>query len=149
MPEQEERKKSGVSREYANDAITVFWDAKYCIHTAACINGLPGVFDPQARPWIDISQAAADDIAEVVMRCPTGALHFRRNDGGPEEVGSEQITVQPRKNGPLFARGKIEVVDVQGNLVRDDTRVAFCRCGQSSNKPFCDGTHRAIGFQAD
>jgi CDGSH-type Zn-finger protein len=38
---------------------------------------------------------------------------------------------------------------MQGNVVREAARAAFCRCGQSSNKPFCDGTHRAAGFQAD
>jgi len=146
---QEEREKRGPSREYTNEAITVQWEAQYCIHTAACLMGLPGVFDPGRLPWIDISQAAADDIAQVVMRCPTGALHFRRHDGGEQEVPPDDTSVQPRKNGPLFTRGAIRVVDMEGNVIREDTRVAFCRCGQSANKPFCDGTHRAIGFQAE
>jgi len=83
---QEEREKRGPSREYTNEAITVYWEAQYCIHTAACLMGLPGVFDSGRRPWIDISQAAADDIAQVVMRCPTGALHFRRHDDGEQET---------------------------------------------------------------
>jgi len=145
----QEREKRGPSREYANDEVTVYWDAQYCIHTAMCLNGLPGVFDPGRRPWIDTSQAGADDIAEVVMRCPTGALHFKRNDGGKQETPPAEFSVQPRKNGPLFMRGAVRVVDTEGNVVREDTRVALCRCGQSANKPFCDGTHRAIGFQAD
>ena len=146
---QEERKRRGPSRDYSNEAITVYWDSQYCIHTAACIMGLPDVFDPGRRPWVDISQAEADDIAEVVMQCPTGALHFRRNDGGPQEAAPAQSSVQPRKNGPLFARGAIRVVGMDGKVIREDTRVAFCRCGQSANKPFCDGTHKAIGFVAD
>lgn len=146
---QEERQKRGPSREYTNEAITVYWEAQYCIHTAACLMGLPEVFDSGRRPWIDISRAEADDIAQVVMRCPTGALHFRRHDGGEQETAPAAASVQPRKNGPLFARGAIRVVDMEGKVVREDTRVAFCRCGQSDNKPFCDGTHRAIGFQAE
>jgi CDGSH-type Zn-finger protein len=56
--------------------------------------------------------------------------------------------VQPRTNGPLFVRGRVRVIDAQGKVVREATRAAFCRCGQSSNKPFCDGTHRAVGFRA-
>jgi hypothetical protein len=110
--------------------------------------GLPEVFDAARRPWIEIDAADADDIAEVVMRCPTGALHFRRLDGGEHETAPEVTSVQPRTNGPLFLRGKIKIVDAQENVIREDTRIALCRCGQSSSKPFCDGTHRTVGFRA-
>jgi hypothetical protein len=82
------------------------------------------------------------------MRCPTGALHFRRHDGGPEEPAPDETTVQPRTNGPLFVRGNLKFIDAQRAIVREDTRAALCRCGQSGNKPFCDGTHQAIGFRA-
>jgi len=146
---QEEREKRGPSREYTNEAITVYWEAQYCIHTAACLMGLPGVFDSGRRPWIDISQAAADDIAQVVMRCPTGALHFRRHDDGEQETPPPTQRCSRGRTGRCLLGGAIRVVDMQGNVVREDTRVAFCRCGQSANKPFCDGTHRAIGFQAE
>jgi uncharacterized Fe-S cluster protein YjdI len=146
--EEEPRKRPDVLKEYSDERITVYWEPKYCIHTANCINGLPGVFDPNARPWIDIGAAAADEIADVVMRCPTGALHFRRNDGGAEEPVPEDTTVQPRTNGPLFVRGNLKFIDARGTVTREDTRAALCRCGQSSNKPFCDATHRAVGFRA-
>ena len=145
---QEERKKPGVAREYRNDQIAVSWEPEYCIHTANCLAGLPDVFDAVRRPWVDITQAKADDIARVVMTCPTGALHFRRLDGGQQETAGEEMSVQPRTNGPLFLSGNVRIVDAQGKVIREDTRIALCRCGQSSNKPFCDGTHRAIGFRA-
>ena len=90
----------------------------------------------------------ADAIADAVMTCPTGALSFARHDGGEQEAAPDEMAVQPRTNGPLFLRGRIRVVDVQGNVTREATRVALCRCGGSSNKPYCDGTHRAIGFKA-
>ena len=106
------------------------------------------MFDARRRPWVDIGQADADETARTVMTCPTGALHFRRLDAGEQETRLTETSVQPRPNGPLFLRGHVKIVDLQGNVVREDTRVALCRCGQSSNKPFCDGTHRAIGFQA-
>ena len=56
--------------------------------------------------------------------------------------------MQLRPNGPLFIRGKVRIEDASGHLVREDTRVALCRCGGSDNKPFCDGTHRKIGFRS-
>jgi CDGSH-type Zn-finger protein len=54
--------------------------------------------------------------------------------------------VEPRPNGPLFVRGLVRMVDEDGQLIREDTRLALCRCGASENKPFCDGSHRRIGF---
>lgn len=58
-----------------------------------------------------------------------------------------QITV--RNNGPYVIRGPIEMMDPDGNAFRVDRDViALCRCGGSTNKPFCDGTHSKIGFQA-
>jgi 3-phenylpropionate/trans-cinnamate dioxygenase ferredoxin subunit len=59
------------------------------------------------------------------------------------------VTIRPTKNGPLIVEGKIDLYDTDGNKVTvDKPRIALCRCGASSNKPFCDGTHSPIGFQA-
>jgi CDGSH iron-sulfur domain-containing protein 3 len=58
-----------------------------------------------------------------------------------------QITV--RDNGPYLVKGPIELTDVEGNSIRVEREtVALCRCGRSSNKPFCDGTHARTGFEA-
>jgi uncharacterized Fe-S cluster protein YjdI/CDGSH-type Zn-finger protein len=141
---QEER---GPRRVYANDAIEVHWEPKLCIHTRNCVRELGEVFDPSKRPWIDPDAADPDAIAATVVTCPTGALHFRRLDGGAQEEQQPEPTVEPRPNGPLFVRGRVRIVDADGRLIREDTRVALCRCGGSENKPFCDGTHNRIGFR--
>jgi CDGSH-type Zn-finger protein len=106
------------------------------------------VFDAWRRPWIEVDDAAPDEIAEVVMRCPSGALHFTRLDGGAQEQDAEP-TIQPEINGPLLLRGRVRIVDASGRLVREDTRLALCRCGGSANKPFCDGTHSRIRFRSE
>jgi uncharacterized Fe-S cluster protein YjdI len=147
MPD-EERKQPGVAREYANERIAVTWEPEYCIHTARCLAGLPEVFDARRRPWIDITAADADAIAGIVQQCPTGALRYRRLDGDPQEAPSEAV-IRPARNGPLFVRGPVQVLDSEGQVRRDAIRMALCRCGQSGNKPFCDGTHRVAGFEAD
>jgi uncharacterized Fe-S cluster protein YjdI len=147
--EEGERKSPAVAREYRNDEIVVSWEPEYCIHTANCLIGLPQVFDVGRRPWVSIDAASADEIAQVVMTCPTGALHFQRLDGGEQEEAVEGTSVQPRLNGPLFVRGKVRIVDSQGNVVREDARIALCRCGHSANKPFCDGTHKTVEFRAE
>jgi uncharacterized Fe-S cluster protein YjdI/CDGSH-type Zn-finger protein len=148
MDEPEARARAGVAKAYANDRIAVTWEPTLCIHVARCSKGLPHVFDPQGRPWIRVDRATADEIAKVVLDCPSGALHYRRLDGGPQEEAPEETKVEARPNGPLFLRGRLTIKNARGEVVRQDTRLALCRCGQSKNKPFCDATHRAIGFQA-
>ena len=118
-----------------------------CIHAGNCFRGLPEVFQPQSRRWVKVDAAAADKIAEVVMTCPTGALHFERLDGGQPEPKPAEATIQPRLNGPLYVRGTVRILGPGGIVIREDTRVALCRCGHSENKPFCDGSHRRVGFR--
>jgi CDGSH-type Zn-finger protein/uncharacterized Fe-S cluster protein YjdI len=122
------------------------WEPRLCIHVRNCVRRLPPVFDPEARPWVAVDAADADAVAATIETCPTGALHYRRLDGGPEEQPQEDTTIEPRSNGPLVVRGTVRIVDPDGRLIREDTRVALCRCGGSENKPFCDGSHRRIGF---
>ena len=56
------------------------------------------------------------------------------------------ITIKIRENGPYFVEGEFRLVDAQGNEV-PIKKAALCRCGGSTTKPFCDGTHSKIGFQ--
>jgi len=136
----------GPRRVYANDVIEVHWEPKLCMHSRNCVRRLEQVFDPERRPWVDVDGADTDVISATVLTCPSGALHFRRLDGGAQEEPPSETTVAPMTNGPLFVRGRIHIVDADGTLIREDTRVALCRCGASANKPFCDGSHRRIGF---
>jgi CDGSH-type Zn-finger protein len=65
------------------------------------------------------------------------------------EVSMADVTIRPSKNGPYIVEGEVDLYDTEGNKVTlDKPRIALCRCGASSNKPFCDGTHSKIGFQA-
>jgi uncharacterized Fe-S cluster protein YjdI len=95
--------------EYGGKVIEVNYDHNRCIHVRECVEGLPGVFDPSQRPWIDADDADADEIARVIERCPTGALHYdRTDDGAPESVPSRN-TVTATANGPLYLHGDIVI----------------------------------------
>lgn len=135
------------SREYRGEDSVVKFHAKRCIHAKECVKGLPGVFDPGRRPWVDADAASADEICEVIVRCPSGALHFERLDGGVAERAPDENVVTIVPDGPLYVKGDLEVVDGAGSLQLKDTRIAFCRCGASGNKPFCDGQHSGSGFR--
>ena len=133
----------------SSDSIEVSFDPNLCAHAAYCLRGLPQVFDLQARPWIQPANATADEVAEVVLRCPSGALTYRRLDGGQEEAVEEGVAVRPVRNGPIYLRGDVEIRDGEGNVLRRMTRAALCRCGSSGNKPFCDGSHVKAGWRSE
>jgi CDGSH-type Zn-finger protein/uncharacterized Fe-S cluster protein YjdI len=134
-------------REYATEHIRVTYDARRCIHSAECIQRLSAVFDPDKGPWIQPENASPAEVSETICHCPTGALQFERLDGGQPEWPDAENTVALVPDGPLFARGQIQVVKPDGSLILEDTRVALCRCGASADKPFCDGKHATVEFQ--
>ena len=136
-----------ITKLYYGKNIDVTFDPKRCIQTAECVNNLPEVFDTSRRPWILTDNADADRVAQVVMRCPTGALHFIRKDGGKAEVPWEKAMVMVMADGPLYVRGVVTVLSGDGKVLLEDTRVALCRCGESLNKPLCDNSHLAVGFE--
>jgi len=142
------------NHEYIGEQISVGYDAKRCIHAAECVHGLPAVFDPDRRPWVEPDEARADAIAEVVGRCPTGALRFERLDGGPAESAPAESVVKVEADGPLYVQGDLrlggapaQTGDSAAEEARAEYRAALCRCGESSNKPFCDNAHLECGFE--
>lgn len=59
------------------------------------------------------------------------------------------VRIQTLRNGPYLVTGPVDVVDADGRHFKvERMTVALCRCGGSRNKPFCDGTHSKLGFQA-
>ncbi|MFV1885213.1 MAG: CDGSH iron-sulfur domain-containing protein [Balneola sp.] len=133
---------------YESDEIKVTWDKFKCIHAAECVHGLPGVFNIDEDPWIQPGKEAADKVAEVIERCPSGALQYRRKDGNKEESVPEKNELTIIENGPLYLKGNITIQNREGEVFAKETRAAFCRCGMSSNKPYCDNSHIKADFKA-
>ena len=136
-------------RTYPGDAITIRYDATRCMHAAACVNSrLKEVFNLGNKPWVNPDGATADEVADVVEQCPSGALQYERHDGGPDEaVSGNRATPEP--DGALYVRGEITLRDAQGQEIARGTRLALCRCGHSENRPFCDQSHDRVGFDDD
>jgi uncharacterized Fe-S cluster protein YjdI len=132
----------------ASDAIEVTFDPNRCAHEGECLRRAPGVFNLQARPWIQPEHLRADELAAAIQHCPSGALSYRRLDGGADEAPETATIFQVRRNGPIWVRGVVEMLDGAGESFEAGPRFALCRCGESGNKPFCDGSHRAAGFRA-
>lgn len=131
---------------YNGDGIDVTWDKMRCLHVAECVLGLRAVFDTSKTPWIQPDNESVNQVASVIHRCPTGALHYERKDGAPE-MPDPQNTVRVAAEGPIYVRGEVEL-NAGGETVKE-TRIALCRCGHSANKPYCDGSHSRVGFEDD
>lgn len=139
-----------ITKKYTNGEVTIVWKPSECIHSAICFKGLGEVFDPKKRPWITPEKSTTEKIIAQVKKCPSGALSYYLNREAEHDqvsVTAETI-VEPVVNGPLMVYGNVVVKDSEGVLTRKNNVTAFCRCGASGNKPYCDGTHRKIDFRS-
>jgi CDGSH-type Zn-finger protein/uncharacterized Fe-S cluster protein YjdI len=140
-------KYTGQDRRYTGLDVDITYTIKRCIHAEHCVNELASVFDKLKRPWISPDGAVADEVASMIVHCPSGALHYERKDGGAAEAVPERNIITLWTDGPLQFNGELNIngatVDLSG-----ETRATLCRCGASHNKPFCDNSHKEIGFTA-
>ncbi|NLR57953.1 hypothetical protein HGH93_07565 [Chitinophaga polysaccharea] len=140
-----------ITKHYTNGEVTIVWKPNVCIHSEMCFHGLPEVFNPHQKPWINAEGASTEKIVSQVKQCPSGALTFYMNadvaaEGGTAPDITAESIVEPMPNGPLLVYGNIVVKDASGKETDKNKVTAFCRCGGSSNKPYCDGTHTKINF---
>lgn len=156
-------------RKYSNGEITVYWKPDSCVHASHCYRELIDVFDPGKRPWVDMSGAATEEIIETVDMCPTDALTWKFNDEErnrdidpvhtnhvsfrrPDllvpgtEPAEEPVSVKIMADGPIVLNGTFTLK--YGTVKKDvkESILSLCRCGSSHHMPFCDGTHRKVGF---
>lgn len=140
-----------ITKRYTHENLTIIWKPALCIHSAKCWkgeNGLKAVFDPSVKPWIKPEAASSERIIEQIKLCPSGALSYELKDETPvQNISNESIKVEVSKNGPLLVFGDCTVKNSDGTETKKEKMTAFCRCGASSNKPFCDGSHRAVDFK--
>lgn len=123
------------AKRYEGTDITVSYESRLCLHQTECLRGLPTVFDVEHRPWIDVGAASAAAIADVIERCPSGALQYHMSSEHDEEP-QQPTQLRRDSNGILYIRGDLQIDTPAG--VRHETRVMLCGCAQSGNKPFCD-----------
>lgn len=155
-------------QSYAAPGITVTFDPNRCIHSAVCLRTLPAVFDVRRRRWVAPEAATVPELVAAIGRCPSGALQYSledpaepaattyvtsAEDSSPEPAAEPtqppaQATIQASMNGPLLVEGSFRLRDEQGREISSSGRAALCRCGGTGNQPFCDGSHRRVGFRS-
>jgi uncharacterized Fe-S cluster protein YjdI len=146
------------SKEYTNGELTVVWKPGLCIHSAKCVEALPEVYHPKEKPWIKPNNATTEALKKQISTCPSGALTYYMNDEdpsqarhtleeGPTSTGG-LVKVEVMQGGPLIVYGSIRVKGKDGQEELKANTCALCRCGASSQKPYCDGSHTDIEFDA-
>jgi CDGSH-type Zn-finger protein len=128
---------------FDGDGLTLTDDVTLCSSAGFCTNRFTNV-------WRMVEEASDPEvrtrIAEMVSRCPSGRLQYSLNDREPIEPElTQSVGVEP--DGPYRVMGRVLIVSDDGTEWEVRNRVTLCRCGASSNKPFCDGTHKRIGFR--
>ena len=136
---------SKIVKKYSNGEVTVVWEPSKCIHVGNCVRGLPEVFNARAKPWIKVEGADTKSIINQVKACPSGALSILENEKTPSHSTSN-TQVELMKNGPMVIDGEIKLTQADGSVILKNKKTAFCRCGASSRKPYCDGSHTSAGF---
>jgi CDGSH-type Zn-finger protein len=148
-----ERYEDGVKR-YTGPTMDMTDNPTFCSLARFC--------DARGRAWSNVKRTDTDEGRDIVgsesMLCPSGRLvAIDKTTGEPTELEPEfeqqkiGLIEDPVEDcsGPLFVQGGVEVVSADGEPYEIRNRVTLCRCGQSANKPFCDGTHVKTHWKAD
>jgi CDGSH-type Zn-finger protein len=129
--------------------VTLTDDRDLCAEARFC--------DARGGLWNRVLDAESEADCEAVVAqtglCPSGRYVAWENESGvalePDLEPSIVVVEDPQQDasGPLWVRGGITVESADGTPYETRNRVTLCRCGESKNKPFCDGTHLAVGFK--
>lgn len=133
-------------KRYQNGDFTVVWKPKLCIHAKICVKRLPEVYNPDEKPWIQAENASIEALKSQISECPSGALSYEIVGEKKLDSTNLETKIQVMTNGPLLVHGDLEVTETDKTVLKKNGTTAFCRCGASSNKPYCDGTHNSIQF---
>ncbi len=120
------------------------FESRRCIHARFCVSGAPQVFLANVQgPWIHPDAMDTEALVAIAHACPSGAIQYTRKDGRPDELPPPVNLLAVREAGPYAVHAPISLEGKPAGL-----RATLCRCGASKNKPYCDGSHHAVGFAA-
>jgi uncharacterized Fe-S cluster protein YjdI len=136
---------------YQTTELVVTFDPNVCAHSGECLRGLPQVFDVSRPDWIRLDGVWPEEVVTVVGRCPSGALQAARS-GAPAQkplpFASPGVTLHATRDGPILVKGTVTLQLPNGQEQKRSGSFLLCRCGQTRNTPFCDGSHIRVGFRS-
>lgn len=136
-----------IIKRYKNGDLNILWEPKKCIHAAICVQSLPKVYDPNGKPWIQPENASIQELKDQIDLCPSGALTYQIENEEINKTKKMETKIDVMENGPLLVHGTTHIKNSNGEVETKNKTTAFCRCGASANKPYCDGVHKKIDFK--
>jgi len=127
-----------MEKQYTDGTITVVWKHELCIHSENCFHGLPRVFNPKQRPWVNIEAAERERIVAQVNKCPSGALSYFYNATGKALEEKTEVKLRAIIAAKQPAQVTLEI----------DKKYAWCACGRSEKQPFCDSSHKSTELKS-
>jgi CDGSH-type Zn-finger protein len=125
------------------DGAVISDDLSLCSKAGYCKDRFTGVWQMLG----DADPAVRARMQRMVELCPSGRLAWAESLDAPDHEPEYEPEIAAFRNGPLFVRGNIHVVGADGEPYELRNRQVLCRCGYSQNKPFCDGSHKIVGFR--
>ncbi len=140
-------------KDFPGKEITVHFNKLQCAAAGECAAGLPSVFHhggivriATGQPWVQPDREDAEQIIDVIRRCPSGALRYTyKGETGPDST--EPTGIRIRRDGPYEVEGEMPLRTTFWSEGATRQIYALCRCGASGNKPFCDGSHFRVKFK--
>ncbi len=123
--------------------ITVRDDRSICTHAGFCGNRVTNIWEQVADTDDSLVRLA---VINEVEKCPSGALTYRFDEDDADTEPDLPVQIGVVDDGPLWVTGSIPVRAADDTPLEVRARVTLCRCGASSNKPLCDGSHTDVGF---
>jgi CDGSH-type Zn-finger protein len=125
------------------DGVVITDDLSLCSKAGYCRDRFTGVWQMLGDP----DPTVRARMARMIEYCPSGRLAWADSADAAEHEPSYEPEIGVFRNGPLFVRGRVRVVGADGEPYEVRNRQVLCRCGYSQNKPFCDGSHKLVGFR--
>jgi CDGSH-type Zn-finger protein len=126
--------------------VTVSYTPVLCGHAGECARLAAAAFDPTRKPWVKPENGSLEGLLSVVGACPSGALRLGVGDQPSRHLTPTETAIEIEPNGPYWVRNVHLEAEFNG-VGASPAKYILCRCGQSKNKPFCDGTHHDIRWR--
>ena len=137
---------AGALVDHVGKRVTIHDNRALCAHVEYCVLELPSVFDRSKRPWVDPDGATVEEIIALCRKCPSGALSCTVDGVLYRDYDERSPVVIASAEGPYFVQGGVAVLGEPSSEGHSTEHCTLCRCGESRNKPLCDGKHRDVGF---
>lgn len=131
------------SKVLGGTGITVRDDRSICVHAGFCGNRATNIWKQVAGTDDSLVRLA---VINEVEKCPSGAITYRLDGDDADNEAEYATQIAIIDDGPIRVTGEIPVTTSEGVELEVRARVTLCRCGQSANKPLCDGSHKEAGF---